>query len=245
MRERLTSGMVGLDRMLFGGIPAGNQIVLVGGPGSGKTLSCFEYLYKNALKGNSGLFISLEEKANSIIENASDAFTKFTDIARLIKEKKIVIYGEYSKKYKVDVDNESENAYEFSKIAFDIVSLIKAQKAKCLVVDSLSVIKSFIKDPYLYRALSISLASLIREYGITSMFTFELEEINPVRRIYPAEFFMYDGLIVYYPVFSSGTTIPSVEILKMRGSDHSYETLPYKITNSGIKILDTEKKAEE
>ena len=40
-----------------------------GGPGAGKTLFSFEYLYNNAKAGNNALYFSLEETSDMIIES--------------------------------------------------------------------------------------------------------------------------------------------------------------------------------
>lgn len=92
MRKRLTTGNVELDAMLNGGVPEGNSVLIAGGPGAGKTLACFEFLYKNALNGSNGLFISLEESAETILNNSKDAFSGFNKIDKLLKDKKIILY---------------------------------------------------------------------------------------------------------------------------------------------------------
>lgn len=42
--ERVKSGIPGLDEMLNGGIPKGRVILVVGGPGTGKTIFCTRFL---------------------------------------------------------------------------------------------------------------------------------------------------------------------------------------------------------
>ena len=49
--ERVATGIKGLDEMLHGGIPQNKNIALCGGPGCGKTLLSFEYLYHGAKNG--------------------------------------------------------------------------------------------------------------------------------------------------------------------------------------------------
>ena len=61
MTNYIKTGVTGLDAMLYGGIPEKNQVLLAGGPGTGKTLLSFEYLYRNAKAGNTSLFFALEE----------------------------------------------------------------------------------------------------------------------------------------------------------------------------------------
>ena len=93
MREKEKTGIDGLDKMLNGGIPQGNQVVLAGGPGTGKTLLCMEFLYRGALAGNISVLFSLEETSDMVIENTKAAYSEFTELDRLIKEGKLIIHG--------------------------------------------------------------------------------------------------------------------------------------------------------
>jgi KaiC/GvpD/RAD55 family RecA-like ATPase len=89
--DRVKTGISGLDEMLNGGIPAGRHVALYGGPGSGKTSFCFEYLYQGAKMGENGLYISLEETADDIIDNMKNTFPLLSETAQLISENKLEI----------------------------------------------------------------------------------------------------------------------------------------------------------
>ena len=237
MRERITTGDKELDKMIDGGIPAGDHVLIAGGPGAGKTLACFEFLYKNALKGTKGVYVSLEEKADVIINNSKDAFLDFDKIDTLLKNKKIVMCEEDMEEIIAESESKGERRYAFSKVMADIVSTIQKTKAKCVVVDSVSVFKLFLKDQLDYRVLTVSLLSLLKESGVTSMSTLELQDpVFAQSEFYP-EFFLYDGLILLQTQIGSSNAIPSLQVVKMRGTDHSYRNIPYKVTHSGIKLL--------
>ena len=44
VQDRVPLGIVGLDRMIEGGIPKGRIVIVVGGPGTGKTIFCAQFL---------------------------------------------------------------------------------------------------------------------------------------------------------------------------------------------------------
>lgn len=92
MRKRIATCIEGLDKMLEGGIPEGNQIILAGGPGAGKTLLSIEFLYRNAKQGINGALIALEESKEQLIQNAKDAFPYMADIDQLVEAGKLSIY---------------------------------------------------------------------------------------------------------------------------------------------------------
>ncbi|HKZ47202.1 MAG TPA: ATPase domain-containing protein [Thermoplasmata archaeon] len=59
----------GLDKVLGGGIPRGSVVLVAGTPGTMKTSLCYSILYNNAGNGARGLFISLEQNAESLAES--------------------------------------------------------------------------------------------------------------------------------------------------------------------------------
>jgi circadian clock protein KaiC len=61
----------GLDAVLDGGLPTGRTTLVVGGPGTGKTVLALELLVRGAADGEPGLFISFEERAEALAANAA------------------------------------------------------------------------------------------------------------------------------------------------------------------------------
>ena len=237
MRERVPTGIEGLDKMLNGGIPKFNQVVIAGGPGTGKTLLCLEYLYKNALAGETCILFSLEEESKMILENMKEAYSQFTELDRLIAEHKLIIKGTDQASSLIQKDKKG-NIFTFTTTIADIESIIIEYSATRVAIDSVSVMKLFVKDPFEYRSVSTSLVSMLRKQNVTSLLTMEIETPEKEKLIFEPEFFIYDGIIVMY---LSGALeenrVPTVEIIKMRGTQHSFSTVPYEITASGINLL--------
>ena len=67
--QKVPTQIKGLDEILHGGIPKSLTTVIVGGPGTGKTVMGMEYLYKGALNKEKGVFISFEERSESLKTN--------------------------------------------------------------------------------------------------------------------------------------------------------------------------------
>jgi circadian clock protein KaiC len=67
---KVPTGIPGLDQVTDGGFPKGRTALIVGGPGSGKTLFGLEFLVQGALQFNEpGACIAFEETAEEIITN--------------------------------------------------------------------------------------------------------------------------------------------------------------------------------
>lgn len=66
MDERLPTGIPGLDEAVHGGLITQNSYLIVGGPGTGKTILSFEWLLEGVRRGESALYITLAEPGGKI-----------------------------------------------------------------------------------------------------------------------------------------------------------------------------------
>ncbi|MGC8586877.1 MAG: ATPase domain-containing protein [Candidatus Micrarchaeia archaeon] len=232
----MQTGIKNLDLMMGGGIPEGNQVIIAGGPGTGKTLMSVEFLYNNALAGETGVLFSLEEDTEMILENVKSAFPNFKKIDDLIADKKLTIYGnDIGKTYMAkDVDKDT---YAFGNWIANIESVISEYGATRVVIDSMSAIKLLLKDPFEYRDTSLELVRILRKAHVTSLLTVELETPEKERLIFQPEFFIYDGIIALYLAGEGSNRTLSMEVIKMRGSGHSFNIVPYEFTPDGIVVI--------
>lgn len=241
MPKFVKTGIEGLDAMLYGGIPEGNQVILAGGPGAGKTLTSFEYLYKSAKMGFTALFFALEEEQGRVLDNAKSAFSEFGDIDELVKSKKLIIDGEdLTNVLHAASSSDGSSQYEFGKVVSDIESMVVSTGAKRVVIDSLSVLDMLISDPIIYRRSMLALAANLRRLGVTSLLTAEMPTPERSKLRFKAEFFIFDGIIIMYEKGEQDKRMLAMEIIKMRGSQHSFVTTPYEITPKGINVIAAE-----
>jgi circadian clock protein KaiC len=72
--QKAPTGITGFDEITGGGLPHGRTTLLVGGPGSGKTIFALGFLEHGARHRNeSGIFVAFEETSQRIVANA-DSF---------------------------------------------------------------------------------------------------------------------------------------------------------------------------
>ena len=236
MRSRVPFGIKNLDEMIDGGIPEGNQVIVAGGPGAGKTLLSFEYLYNNAKKGNISVLFSLEEESATIIDNAKSAFSDFKDIDELIKAGTLNIYGMESNTAYFSKDADT-GSYSFTNWLSNLQTVIESKNATRVAIDSVSVLKIFIRDSFDYRNTTIQLINVLKNMKVTSLINTELETGDKNRMVFQPEFFIYDGIIAMYLMGEGNNMVQTLEVIKMRGTYHSFNTVPYEITSSGIRVL--------
>lgn len=232
---RVSTGIEGLDALLYGGVPAGNQVLLCGGPGAGKTLLSLEILYNNAKRGIPCTFIALEEQADIVLKNFKRSFTELDDIDDLISKNLVFITGSDTAT-KIQAGSDSE-AYSFSGVVSDIESLVKTNDSKCVAIDSVSLMKLMLGNVLLYRKSMVMLAANLRKMGVTGFLTLEMPSVQKSDISFTPEFFIFDGTVVMYQNWEENKRVFNIEVVKMRGSNHSFALSPYEITSRGFKVF--------
>src|SRR3989344_9039857 len=66
---RITSGIPGLDKLVEGGFKKNSINLVVGEPGSGKTIFAIQFLLEGCKKGEPGVYITFEEKKEKLYED--------------------------------------------------------------------------------------------------------------------------------------------------------------------------------
>jgi circadian clock protein KaiC len=233
--EKIATGIEGLDEILFGGIPVKDQVIVAGGPGSGKTLLGFEILYRNAKKGIPGVLITLEENPDNVLKNAKEAFADFNDIDALISKNMLTISGEETARRLLNDDGTS--TYTFGNMVADIEEMIKRVGAKLIVVDSISLFKLVLGDDLKYRRSMLALTSNLKRLGVTSLLIAETPSSERSDLRFEPEYFIFDGILIMYQSGEGYKRTLTAEVVKMRGSDHSWALTPYEMTPSGFRMF--------
>jgi len=71
MVERVKTGIPGLDETLGGGIPKRNIVLLSRGPGTGKPIFSYQYLWSGLRSSEPSFFVALEEHPVQVRLNMS------------------------------------------------------------------------------------------------------------------------------------------------------------------------------
>ncbi|MCL5433416.1 MAG: AAA family ATPase [Candidatus Marsarchaeota archaeon] len=239
--NRFEFGIFGFDSMLSNGMPYGNQVLIAGSPGCGKTLMAFEIIYRNAIKGNPGLIILFEQKVEDFIDNVKDAFSDQDDIDKLIENKVIKIINIDIMLNFTKADG-NDMFLTFKNIVNRIEEEIKSFNPKCVVIDSISLLKFIASNENIlvYRKSIFVLITLLHNYNITAFFTIDNSSISREELVFQPEFYIFDGVIMLYAGIESIRREFTLEILKIRGAAHSKTIASYIITARGFSILSNE-----
>jgi KaiC/GvpD/RAD55 family RecA-like ATPase len=217
---RTKSGIPGLDEMMGGGFPTGNLVVLSGDPGSGKTVFCWQYIYDGIKKyGENGVYISLEETEDAILEGALEFGW---DLKELVDAGKLKI---------VTVE-----LYDFERLKSMIEDTIRSIKAKRVVIDPGVIFKLFFERELDARKRIVSLGKMLKKIGCTSIITNEIA-LDKMSSLYGLEEYVADGVILLYHTKHKNKFIRSIGVLKMRNTSIAEQLKPIQIGENGLKVL--------
>src|SRR6478672_11801994 len=68
---RVSTGVLGLDEVLHGGLLPGRTYLVRGGPGTGKTMLGLHFLTSGAARDERAMFITVEESTEQICADAA------------------------------------------------------------------------------------------------------------------------------------------------------------------------------
>ncbi|MCX6709397.1 MAG: AAA family ATPase [Candidatus Woesearchaeota archaeon] len=226
---RVATGIPGFDSMIGGGFLPNSVNLLSGGTGTGKTLFAMQFLYNGAMKGESGLFISMEEDLSDLKD---DAKAMGWDFDKLEKEERVSFIYVYP--------------YNISDFQSQLISQITDKNAKRVVIDSTSVFGMALEDEYEVRKQLYTFASQLKRLNCTTILTSEIvgdtalgSPSNSLSR-FGVEEFVSDSVIVFYYSGLGGEGDRAFRIMKMRRTDHAKGVIPFKITEKGIIVLSKE-----
>lgn len=221
--NRISSGIPGFDKLIEKGLSEKSVNLIVGTSGSGKTIFTTQFLIEGIKKGENALYITFEEKKEEFYRNMGEFGW---DLEKYEKEGKF-IFLEYNPEKVRDMLDEGGGTIE---------SIILKSKIKRLVLDSVTAFALLFEDELKRREQALALFDIIRKWGCTSLLTLQEDPID--RKSGPSSSleFEADGIILIYFVIDSSKRKRLLEILKMRGTNHSTEVHELKITTTGVVV---------
>ena len=241
----MPTGIEGLDELISGGFPKGRVILVVGGPGAGKTILASQFLYKGISDYNeNGVLVSLDETKNHYYSEMSKFgwdFKKaeeegkfaFIDATRLSR---VAILKE--KMLKEETSSLRGKQLQIDKLIEELQAKIKQINAKRVVLDTLASLFYRFLDPIERRTAGVDLIEALSDLGVTILVTSELGQIGLKRKTLDEEFLVH-GVIMMQTLFSSNTTRRGLQVEKMRGVNVNTNLVPYTIGKTGIEIYPT------
>ncbi len=220
-KERISTGISGLDTILKGGLIPDDSYLIRGKAGSGKTTLGLHFLCANLESTNSRLFISLSEPKNKIVRNAEKRefpmqeieFLDLSPSSRFVEEED----------YNVFPSSEVESQPLLGKI----IEEIKELKPERIFIDGLTQLRFLSEDDYRFRKNVQSMINLMADIKATSMLASEIGS-RPDDDLQ----FISDGIIN----LQNRGSERKISVSKIRGSGFKKGLHTYLLDKEGMKI---------
>jgi circadian clock protein KaiC len=203
--ERLSTGNSSLDEILGGGFPAGSVTVVMGEPGSGKTVFTLQMMFHLARQGKKKClyFTTLSEPALKVIRFMQQ-FSFFD--ARLLEDR--ITFADLGAVIRTEGPEEA--------IA-RVKDRVENEEPAFVAIDSFKAIHVIASDPSRSRALVYDLAVNTASWQATTFLVGEylLSDIGEL-----PEFAIADGILRLGMQPQELTMLRELEVLKLRGTDY-------------------------
>lgn len=210
-----------MDDLIEGGLPEGSVTLVSGGAGTGKTIFCCQYLWHGLENGENGLFVTMEEDADDILDDAAEFGWDFEDHTK---------EGSFNIQFL--------NPFQVSG-GFDdrIREFMEEVDADRVVVDSTSVIGMYSKNKGEIRRQLYELIKELKRAGVTAILTSEIPQIEEGRMSrFGVEEFVTDGAILLSGFSLGEATFRSLQVVKMRRTDIEEDICNLNIGDEGISV---------
>lgn len=223
-RERISTGVPGLDELMGGGIPAGDAVMLTGPTGSGKTTFATQFISQGLREGEAAVVAVFEEYPEEYLERA---VARDPSLEESVREGRLEVI--YLRPLDLSVDE----------TLAEVLDAVERVGARRVVIDSLSgfeiaLAPAFRED---FRESLYRLVGALTAVGATVLMTDEVVQGYPeVRFTSDKVSFVTDAIVVQRYVEMKGELRKILAVVKMRGSDHSRDFRTYDITAKGAVV---------
>lgn len=221
MDDRLLSGHAPLDEILGGGLPANAISLVMGRPGSGKTILAQQYAFRNGRPGRPAVYFStVSEPLEKIVRFGQDL--EFFDTAAVGTS---VIYEDLGATASRD---------GLHGVAEQIGHTVRERRPGLIVIDSFKALRAFAPDRGGFRRFLHELAGRLGAFPVASLWVGEYEaaEISAA-----AEFAVADAIIDLTTERLGQREVRFLQVRKLRGSGYRSGQHAYRLGPGGLRLF--------
>ena len=219
--EIIPSGIPGLDAMLrTGGFYRGSSILLSGVAGTGKTTIGSHFVDAACARGERCMFFVLEEGAEEICRNARSIGL---DLKQWVERGKLRFEAARPSLYGLEM--------HLARMHRDL----DAFKPDMVVVDPISAFRG---PPTEVHATLLRMLDLLKSRGITTLFTSLRTETTEGEGTDHGLSSLMDVWIKLMDIEANGERNRLLYLVKSRGMSHSNQVREYRVTDSGIELIE-------
>jgi circadian clock protein KaiC len=221
MDERLPSGHAPLDEILSGGLPANAITLLMGRPGSGKTILAQQYAFRNGRPGRPAIYLStVSEPLEKIVRFGQSL--SFFDTAAIGTS---ILYEDLGA---------TVNRDGLSGAAEYLGRLVRDRRPTLIVIDSFKALEAFAPDGRDFRKFLHELAGRLGAFPAASLWVGEYEDAEIAST---AEFAVADAILSLTSERIGQREARFLQVKKLRGSSFRSGQHAYRLTADGLRLF--------
>jgi circadian clock protein KaiC len=220
--DRISSGEPRLDEVLGGGLPANAINLIMGLPGSGKTILAQQYLFANATQRLPGLYLTtVSEPLEKVLRYGQTL--EFFD-AQAVGSRVF---------YEALGPSLAEQA-PLDSVLDRIVELLRERNPGMIVIDSFKALHPYARDPEDFRRFLHDLSGRLSAYPATSLWIGEYtwEDIGRA-----PEFAVVDAVVALTVEQKAEREARVIQVLKLRGSAFRSGKHAYRLSSRGLEAF--------
>lgn len=225
------TGIAGFDQITAGGLPRGRTSLLMGGPGSGKSIFAMQFLMHGArVCKEPGVFVAFEETAERINAN----FESFGWQLETLGPKKLVILEAQPQ---ADLVHSGEFDLDGMLAALD--AQVRATGARRIVFDALDIVLALLPDATAQRREVYRLHDWLVEHRLTAILTAKSGDMHHhTTGVHAFGFmqFMVDCAVILNHGVVLGVSQRNLRVQKYRGSAFDENEAPFVIGEAGFEV---------
>ncbi len=226
--SKMATGIHGFDELSHGGLTINRTSLLMGGPGSGKTVFALQTLVNAARRRDEpGIVVAFEETTRQIISNAA-CFN--WGLPALSKKKLFFLEAHLSP--------EVVQSGEFD--LSGMLAMLRAKKeemgARWVVFDGIDVLLTLLQNPIAEMREIYRIRDWLADNEMNAIMTAKINEGNSEIVNYGFMQFMMDCVIRFSRRLEYGVSLHRLQITKYRGSDFVAGEYPVSFGLSGMQV---------
>jgi circadian clock protein KaiC len=230
-RLKTATGIQGFDQITHGGLPRGRTTLLIGGPGSGKTIFGLGFLVHGARDCREpGIFVAFEEHVDAIVANAAGFGWNLPELQR----KKLYFLDAQPAPDLVQAGN-----FDLTGMLAVLGSQVRALDAKRIVFDAIDVLLALLPDENSRRREIYRLHAWLLTSGLTGLITSKSggdQLSSPDSHAFGFMQFMVDCAVVLNHRVELGVSQRNLRVQKYRGSSFDENESPFVIGSTGFDV---------
>jgi circadian clock protein KaiC len=224
------TGIAGFDEITAGGLPLGRTTLLVGGPGSGKTIFGVQFLMHGAKACKQrGVFVTFEESPKRIIDNFKGFGWKLAEL-----QDKMLYFLDAQPK----PDMIQAGTFDLSGMLAALSVKIKQMGATRIVFDALDIVLALMPDATARHVEINRLHQWLLDHELTALITAKQggEDTSSAGQPFGFMQFMVDCSVVLNHRVDLGVSQRNLRVQKYRGSSFNEDESPFVIGKNGFDV---------